>query len=133
MGQIATFVLVKSINQHNKVGTCKIDKSPKAIFTIAAAVHFLYAGLSLYYPWRSSKKQNTQILNSVADPCLQIKAQTLENVLKLAHIPYISACLLQIDADPDPAYQFYEDPDPAYHLDFFYGSVWIRIRIFNRY
>jgi hypothetical protein len=38
------------------------------------------------------------------DPCpsFQIRAQTLEKVLKSAHIPYILACLLQIDADPDP-------------------------------
>ncbi len=36
------------------------------------------------------------------DPSLQIKAHTLEKVLKYAHIPYILACHLQIDADPDP-------------------------------
>jgi hypothetical protein len=36
-------------------------------------------------------------------------AQTLEKVLKYAHIPYILACHLQIDADPDPV--------PAYHFD----------------
>jgi hypothetical protein len=33
------------------------------------------------------------------------------NFEKSAHIPYISACLLQIDADPDPV------PDPAYNFD----------------
>jgi hypothetical protein len=32
-------------------------------------------------------------------------------VLKEAHIPYILACHLQIDADPDPV------PDPAFHFD----------------
>jgi hypothetical protein len=35
-------------------------------------------------------------------PSFRIEAQTLEKVLKSAHIPYILACLLQIDADPDP-------------------------------
>jgi hypothetical protein len=41
------------------------------------------------------------------DPSFQIKAQTLDKVLQYAHIPYILACHLQIDADPvpDPAYQ----------------------------
>jgi hypothetical protein len=38
-------------------------------------------------------------------------------VLKKAHIPYISACHLQIDADSDPAYHFVADPDPAHHFD----------------
>ncbi len=37
-----------------------------------------------------------------------------------AHIPYISACHLQIDADPeavlDPAYHFDADPDPDFYL-----------------
>jgi hypothetical protein len=37
---------------------------------------------------------------------LQRKAQNLnlKKVLKLAHIPHILACHLQIDADPDPPY-----------------------------
>ncbi len=34
------------------------------------------------------------------DPSFPIKAQHLENVLKQAHIQYILACHLQIDADP---------------------------------
>ncbi len=46
-----------------------------------------------------------------SDPSFQIKAQTLEKVLKKAHIPYILACNLQIDEDP------YSVPDPAYHFD----------------
>ncbi len=33
-------------------------------------------------------------------PIFQIKTQTLEKVPKLAYIPYIFACHLQIDADP---------------------------------
>jgi hypothetical protein len=32
------------------------------------------------------------------DPSFQIKAQTLEKVLKQAHIPYILACHLQTEA-----------------------------------
>jgi hypothetical protein len=39
------------------------------------------------------------------------KGPNLEKVLEYAHIPYIFACHLQIDADPDPA------PDPAYHFN----------------
>jgi hypothetical protein len=35
------------------------------------------------------------------DPSFQIEAQNLEKVLKYAHIPYILACYLQIDADLD--------------------------------
>jgi hypothetical protein len=46
------------------------------------------------------------------DPSFQIKAQTIEK----AHIPYILACHLQIDADPVP--------DPAYH---FLMRIWIFI------
>jgi hypothetical protein len=46
-------------------------------------------------------------------------------VLKMAPIPYIFACHLQIDADPDPdsvpAYHFDADPnpnpDPTFQLD----------------
>ncbi len=32
-------------------------------------------------------------------------------------MPYILACLLQIDADPDPAYHFDADPDPTFQFD----------------
>jgi hypothetical protein len=39
-------------------------------------------------------------LDADPDPSLLIKAQNLEKVLRLAHIPYILACHLQIDADP---------------------------------
>jgi hypothetical protein len=52
-----------------------------------------------------------------------MKAQTLEKVLKYAHIPYNLACHLQIDADPvpDPAYHFdadpHSDPDPQHCLE----------------
>ncbi len=39
----------------------------------------------------------------------------------MAHIPYILACHLQIDADPDLADHFDADadldPDPAYHFN----------------
>jgi hypothetical protein len=53
------------------------------------------------------------------DPRFQMKAQTNEKVLKYAHIPYILACHLQIDADPvpDPAYHFDADADPGYQND----------------
>ncbi len=61
------------------------------------------------------------------DPSFQIKAQTLEKVLKKAHIPYILACHLQPDADPDPV------PDPACHFDadpdFYLMQMRIRMRI----
>ncbi len=48
------------------------------------------------------------------DPGFQVKTQNLEKVLKYAHIPYIFACHLQIDADPepDPAYHYKADSDP---------------------
>jgi hypothetical protein len=36
------------------------------------------------------------------DPSFQMKAQNLKKVFKYAHIPYILACHLQIDAVPDP-------------------------------
>jgi hypothetical protein len=46
-----------------------------------------------------------------------MKAQPLEKVPKYAHIPFILACHLPIDADPvpDPAYHCAVDPD-AYQL-----------------
>jgi hypothetical protein len=52
------------------------------------------------------------------DPSFQIKAQTLEKVLKYSHIPYIWASRLQIDADPvpDPAYHFNADQDLDFYL-----------------
>jgi hypothetical protein len=44
-------------------------------------------------------------------------------VLKYAHIPYVLACHLQIDAYPesvpDPAYHFYAEPDADQEPDFF--------------
>jgi hypothetical protein len=62
------------------------------------------------------------------DPSYQIMPQNLEKVLSLAHNPYILACHLQIDANPDPipdpAYHFDADPDPDFYL------MRIRIRIF---
>jgi hypothetical protein len=53
------------------------------------------------------------------EPSFQIKAQNLGNVFIWAHIAYILTCHLQIDAGPDPAYQFDADPDPdpAYLFD----------------
>ncbi len=51
-----------------------------------------------------------------ADPdpnrSFQIKAQNLEKSAQKVHIPYISACHLQIDADADSAYHFDADADP---------------------
>jgi hypothetical protein len=50
-------------------------------------------------------------------------------VLKYAHIPYILANHLQIDADPDPI------PDPAHHIDVVPDAetdfYFMRIRIRN--
>ncbi len=54
------------------------------------------------------------------DPSLQIKA-ALKKYSNMAHIPYILACDLQIDADRVPAYHF--DADPDFYLK------WIRLRI----
>ncbi len=48
------------------------------------------------------------------DPCFQTKAQNFEEVLKQAHIPYILACHLETDADPDQAYHLDADPDPQH-------------------
>jgi hypothetical protein len=63
------------------------------------------------------------------DPCpsFQIRAQTLEKVLKSAHIPFILDCHLQIDADPVPdlAYYFDADPDP----DFYWMQIRMRIHV----
>jgi hypothetical protein len=36
---------------------------------------------------------------------------------RLIGIPYMLACHLQIDVDPDPVYHFNADPDPAHHFD----------------
>ncbi len=60
---------------------------------------------------------------------IQIKAQNLEKVLKQTHIPYILACHLKIDEDPDPAYHFDADPDSTYHFNA--DPVRIRILPFN--
>jgi hypothetical protein len=59
------------------------------------------------------------------DPSFQIKAQSIEKVLKYSHIPYILACPLQIDADPvlDPAYHFDADPDS----DFYLMRIWVTV------
>jgi hypothetical protein len=64
----------------------------------------------------------------------KLGTKTLKNVLKKAHIPYILACHLQIDANPDPV------PDPDYHFDanpvadpdpnFYLMRIQMRIRIF---
>ncbi len=47
------------------------------------------------------------------DPSFQINAQYPIKVFKYAHVPYILACHLKIDLDPDPypAYQFDAEPD----------------------
>jgi hypothetical protein len=52
---------------------------------------------------------------------------------KYAHIPYISACHLQIDADPvtDPAYHFDAARDPDFYLMRMRSQVTKRIRIHN--
>jgi hypothetical protein len=58
------------------------------------------------------------VADSVLDPhpsfLIQIMVQNLEKVLKYvlyARIPYILACHLQTDADPDSTFQFDLDPD----------------------
>jgi hypothetical protein len=57
----------------------------------------------------------------------------MKKVLKYAHIPYILACHLQIDADPDlnPAYHFDADPDPDFNLMRIRVPKIMRIRIHN--
>jgi hypothetical protein len=58
--------------------------------------------------------------DSNSDSSFQIKTQTHEKVLKYAHITYILACHLQIDADLDsvldPAYHYCADPDLDFYL-----------------
>jgi hypothetical protein len=44
-----------------------------------------------------------------------------------AHIPYVFACHLQIDADPDPAYHFDADPDFYMMRIQVTKMMWIRI------
>jgi hypothetical protein len=53
------------------------------------------------------------------EPSFQIKARSriLEKVLKWSHIPYILACHLHIDADPDPAENIDVDENPDYYFD----------------
>ncbi len=55
---------------------------------------------------------------------MRIRVQIL---LKQAHILYILACHLQIDADPepdtDPAYHFDADPDPTFQLMRIYADL----------
>ncbi len=65
---------------------------------------------------------------SGSDFSFQIKAQTLEKVLKKAHIPYILACHLPIGVDPvpDPAYHFDADPDADPDPDFYLMRTRIR-------
>jgi hypothetical protein len=69
------------------------------------------------------------------DPSVQIKAPTLEKMLKQTHIPYILNFHLQVDADPvpDPACHFDADPGPVFLFDAdpeFY-LMRMRIRIHN--
>jgi hypothetical protein len=47
--------------------------------------------------------------NADPDPSFQLTAKNLEKVFKWAHIPYILACHLQIDADPYPVNHFDAD------------------------
>jgi hypothetical protein len=63
------------------------------------------------------------------DPSFLIKAQTLEKVLKLAHITYILGSHLQTDSDPDPDYHFDEDAD--FYLMRILITKMMRIRIHN--
>ncbi len=64
-------------------------------------------------------------------PSFQIKAQNLEWVLKQAHIWYILAYYLQIDADPDPvldpSYHFDADPDANPDPDFYLMRMRIQV------
>ncbi len=52
---------------------------------------------------------------------MRIRIRILASKLRLkkAHIPYILACHLQIDEDPDSAYHFDadRDPDPIFQFD----------------
>ncbi len=56
-----------------------------------------------------------------------METQTLGKVLKYAHIPYIMACHLKIDADPDPAYHFDADPDADPDPDFYLMRIRIQV------
>jgi hypothetical protein len=70
--------------------------------------------LSLIQVWDADPDSDFYLM--LMQTAFQIKAQTLEKVLKQAYIPYILACQLQIDADADPAYHFDEDPDGDFYL-----------------
>ncbi len=63
------------------------------------------------------------------DPTFPIKAQTFEKALQEAHVPYILAGHLQIDAYPvpDPAYHLDADPDADPDPDFYLMRMRIRI------
>jgi hypothetical protein len=91
---------------------------------------------STYYPDADpdADSDSTYHPDADPDPSFQIKAQTLEKVLKQDHFPYILACHLQIvaysDPVPDPAYHF--DSDPVFYLMLIkITKKMIRIRIQN--
>ncbi len=73
---------------------------------------------STYHPDADPDSDFFLLMRSGSYPSLQIKAQTLEKVLKGAHISYILVCHLQIDADPvpDQAHHFDADPDSDFYL-----------------
>jgi hypothetical protein len=50
------------------------------------------------------------------NPSFQIKAPTLEKMLKQTHIPYILNFHLQVDADPACHFDADADPDPVFYL-----------------
>jgi hypothetical protein len=67
------------------------------------------------------------------DPSFQLKDQTIEKVLNQAHIPFILACHLKIDADPDPVpdlgNNLVADPNAGPDPDFILLLMRIRMRI----
>ncbi len=76
-------------------------------------IHIFYLMVDLHQTFQSASNPDPN-----SDPSFQIKAQTLEKMLKKAHIPGILACHLQIDADADPVlvpgYQNDADTDPQH-------------------
>jgi hypothetical protein len=48
-------------------------------------------------------------------PSFQVKVKN-KKVLKWAHISYILACHMQIDADPDQVYHYDSYPDPTFQF-----------------
>ncbi len=57
------------------------------------------------------------VINIINDPLVYREKGALPGVVWYTHGQGFGSASLNVDSDPDPAFQFNDDPDPTFHFN----------------